>query len=214
MRELNQWDVTETINNMEFYEVINRRRSIRQFQDKPIQQDALESILDAGLKAPSSNHQRQWELVTLTDKSIIKELAKIIKPYPCRIIEPKTPQQEMFKIAFPKQRTMVEEAACVILPFFKLKYDLKSATNDYGLMDFGAAWALIENILLAATAEGLGSVVHIPVKKEPDQIKEFIKSPAGYYLPALVCMGYSITNPEIPAQIKATVENKVHWNKW
>ena len=155
---------------MEFYEVIEKRHSIREFQDKPIQRDVLERILNAGLKAPSSNHQRQWELLTITDKDTIKAVAKIVKPYYCRISEPKTPQQEMFKIAYPLQRKMIEESACVILPYFKCKYDLKSETNNYGLMDFAAAWALVENLLLAATAEGLGSVVHFPVKKEPEQI--------------------------------------------
>ena len=44
---------------MEFYQVINNRRSIRQFEDKEIQREVLERILDAGLKAPSSNHQRR-----------------------------------------------------------------------------------------------------------------------------------------------------------
>ena len=199
---------------MEFYEVIEKRRSIRQFEDKAIPLDVLERILTAGLKAPSSNHQRQWELLTLTDKAIIMALAQIIKPYPCRIAQPKTPQQEMFKIAYPRQRTMVEEAACVILPYFRMKYDLKSAANDYGLMDYGAAWALVENILLAATAEGLGSVVHIPVKKEPEQIKTLMNIPDGYYLPTLIMLGYSVKDALIPAQVKATVENRVHWNKW
>ena len=199
---------------MEFYEVIEKRRSIRQFEDKAIPTDMLERILAAGLQAPSSNHQRQWQLVTLTDKAVIRELAKFIKPYPCRITEPKTPQQEMFKIAYPRQRTMVEEAACVILPYFKCKYDMKSTTNDYGLMDYGAAWALVENILLAATAEGLGSVVHIPVKKEPEQIKAFMNIPDGYILPTLIMLGYSSKDALIPTQGKATVENRVHWNKW
>ncbi len=199
---------------MEFYEVINKRRSIRQFEDRAIPQEALERILDAGLKAPSSNHQRRWELVTLTDKSTILELAKFIRPYPCRIQEPKTPQQEMFKIAYPRQRSMVEESACVILPYFKQKYAFDNAKNDYGLMDYGAAWALVENLLLAATAEGLGSVVHIPVKKEPEQIKEFMEIPDGYYLPALVILGYPSKDALLPSQVKATVANKVHWNKW
>ena len=94
---------------MEFYKVINKRRSIRQFEDREIPRDVLERILDAGLKAPSSNHQRRWELVTLTEKPMIMELAKFIKPYPCRIQEPKSPQQEMFKIAYPRQRTMIQE---------------------------------------------------------------------------------------------------------
>ncbi len=199
---------------MEFYEVIDKRRSIRQFEDREIPREVLERILNAGLKAPSSNHQRRWELVTLTDKAMILELAKLIRPYLCRIQEPKTPQQEMFKIAYPRQRSMIEESACVILPYFKQKYAFDNPKNDYGLMDYGAAWALVENMLLAATAEGLGSVVHIPVKKEPEQIKEFLKVPDGYYLPTLVVLGYPARDALLPAQVKATVENKVRWNKW
>ena len=199
---------------MEFYEVINTRRSIRQFEDKEIPKEMLERILGAGLKAPSSNHQRRWELVTLTDKTIIHDLAQIVRPYPCRITEPKTPQQEMFKIAYPRQRSMIEECACVVLPFFKQKYPMTEDKNGYGLMDYGATWALVENMLLAATAEGLGSVVHIPVKKEPEQIKVFLKIPDGWYLPTLVILGYAGPNAEVPSQVKATVENKVHWNKW
>ena len=65
-------------------------------------------------------------------------------------------------------------------------------------MDYGAAWALVENMLLAATAEGLGSVVHIPVKKEPEQIKEFLKVPDGWGLPALVVLGYAVKDPLLP----------------
>lgn len=199
---------------MEFYEVIEKRRTVRQFQDKQIPRETLVRILNAGLKAPSSNHQRQWELVTVTDKSVIGELAKIVKPYYCNIKEPKTPQQEMFKIAYPRQRTMIEESACAILPYFKCKYDLKSTTNDYGLMDYGAAWALVENILLAATNENVASAVHIPVKKEPQQIKEFMKIPDGYLMPAMIVLGYAAENAETPRQVPASVENKVRWNKW
>lgn len=199
---------------MEFYEVINKRRSIRQFEDREISRETLERILDAELKAPSSNHQRRWELLTLTKKDTIRELAKFIRPYPCRIQEPKTPQQEMFKIAYPRQRSIVEESACVILPYFKQKYSFDNQKNEYGLMDYGASWALVENMLLAATAEGLGSVVHIPVKKESQQIREFMKVPDGYYLPALVILGYASKDALLPSQVEATVEKKVHWNKW
>jgi nitroreductase len=76
---------------MEFYEVIKNRRSIREFEDKAIPQEVLERILDAGLKAPSSNHQRSWELIVYTDKDKIKELAQFVKPYYCNIQEPKSP---------------------------------------------------------------------------------------------------------------------------
>ena len=150
----------------------------------------------------------------LTDKTMIQSLAKLISPYYCNIKEPKTPQQEMFKIAYPLQRSMIEESACVILPYFKQKYAFDCPTNNYGLMDYGAAWTLVENILLAATAEGLGSVVHIPVKKEPQKIKEFLQVPDGYYLPTLIMLGYAKKDAKVPTQVIATVENKVHWNQW
>ena len=199
---------------MEFYEVIDKRRSIREFQDKSIAKEVLERILGAGQKAPSSNHQRQWQLLTVTDKEIIKQIAKIVKPYPCRITDPKTPQQEMFKIAYPRQRSMIEESACVILPYFKCKYDLKSEKNNYGLMDFAAAWALVENLLLAATAEGLGSVVHFPVKKEPEQIKGLFGVPDGWMLASLVVLGYAKENALVPRQVETSIEKNVKWNKW
>lgn len=120
----------------------------------------------------------------------------------------------MFKIAYPRQRSMIEESACVILPYFRQKYAFDCPTNNYGLMDYGAAWTLVENILLAATAEELGSVVHIPVKKEPEKIREFMNVPDGYYLPTLIMLGYPKENAQVPAQVPASVDNKVRWNSW
>lgn len=38
---------------------------------------------------------------------------------------------------------MIGEAVCVAPPYFKCRYGLKSTTNDYGLMDYGAVWALV-----------------------------------------------------------------------
>ena len=183
---------------MEFYEVINKRRSIRQFEDREIPREVLERILDAGLKAPSSNHQRRWELLTLTDKAVIWDLAKFIRPYPCRITEPKSPQQEMFKIAYPRQRSMVEEAACVILPYFKQKYTFDNDKNGYGLMDYGAAWALIENMLLAATAEGLGANQRIY-----EDSRRLLSSRHGYS--GLSCQGrtYTVTGQSHSAKQSA-----------
>ena len=50
--------------------------------------------------------------------------------------------------------------------------------------------------------------------KNPQQIKEFLKVPDGWGLPALVVLGYAVKDPLLPTQVKATVENKVRWNKW
>lgn len=84
----------------------------------------------------------------------------------------------MFKIAYSRQRSLVEEATCIILPCLKQEYSLDHDKNGYGLMDYGAKWALVETMLLAA-AEGAGSVIPIPVKKESEQIRVVLKIPDG-----------------------------------
>ena len=46
---------------MELYEAIEKRRTIRDFEDKPVDMEVIKKILSAGLKAPTNNHLRQWE---------------------------------------------------------------------------------------------------------------------------------------------------------
>ncbi|MDI9590667.1 MAG: nitroreductase family protein [Acidobacteriota bacterium] len=199
---------------MEFYETVHRRRSIRQFEERPIPREAIERIVEAGLAAPSSNHQRRWQLVVLSERAGILELSKHIRNVPCRFKEPRTPQQEMMKIAYPRQRSMVAEAACVIAPTFHCKYPISEEGGGWGLNDYGAAWALVENMLLAATAEGLGSVVHIPTKREPVEIRELLGIPEPWYLPALVVLGWSAPDAETPRQVEVSVEKNVRWQTW
>ncbi|MCM1320519.1 MAG: hypothetical protein NC041_00030 [Bacteroides sp.] len=81
-------------------------------------------------------------------------------------------------------------------------------------MDYGAAWALVENMLLAATAEGLDSVVHIPAKKEPQLINEYVKPKADYLLPAMVMLGCAAPDALTPQQVEAGAAKKAHWNEW
>ncbi len=199
---------------MSFYEVIDKRRTIRQFDQEEIPKEVLERILNAGLKAPSAGNQREWELITITDKDIILDLAKFVLPYPCNIKEPKTPQQEMLKIAYPRQRSMIEESNCVILVLYQKKHEFSDSPNNFGLQEYGSAWALIENILLAATYEGLGTGIHVPVNKEYQQIKDFMKIPYNYYLPAMILLGYAPEDVLLPKREPPDTKNKVHWNQW
>ena len=199
---------------MSFYEVINKRRTIRQFDQEEIPKEAIERILDAGLKAPSGGGKKDCELLTITEKDIILDLAKFIPSNPCNIKSPKIQKNEVLKIGFPLQRSMIEESTCVILVLYKQKHEFSNSPNNFGLQDYASAWVLIENILLAATYEGLGTGIHVPVQKEPEQIKEFMKIPYNYYLPAIILLGYKAENALLPKLPEANVNNRVHWNHW
>ena len=109
---------------------------------------------------------------------------------------------------------MIEESTCVILVLYKQKHEFSDSPNNFGLQDYASAWVLIENILLSATYEGLGTGIHVPVQKEPKQIKDYMKIPNNYYIPAMILLGYAAENAVLPNRIEANVNNRVHWNQW
>ena len=50
---------------MEFNEVINQRKTSREWTDKEVDFEAIKRILEAGMKAPSWDHYRNWQFIVL-----------------------------------------------------------------------------------------------------------------------------------------------------
>lgn len=58
-------------------EVIKKRRSIRKYQDKPIEEEKLKEILRAAMFAPSAMHRRPWQFWVVKDKSLKEKLSLV-----------------------------------------------------------------------------------------------------------------------------------------
>ena len=52
-------------------QVIDSRRSIRKFQDKPLARQDIREILQAGIKAPSAKNRQPWRYVVVQGLSLI-----------------------------------------------------------------------------------------------------------------------------------------------
>lgn len=59
-----------------FYEILKRRRSIRKFQDREIEEDQIELLLKAALLSPSSRGIRPWEFIMIDDAKTLETLAE------------------------------------------------------------------------------------------------------------------------------------------
>ena len=62
---------------MEAIEAIKIRRSIRQFQNKPIPRNILESLVDAGRYAATARDIQPWEFVVITERETLKKIAAL-----------------------------------------------------------------------------------------------------------------------------------------
>jgi nitroreductase len=62
---------------METWDAITSRRNLRQFADRPLSDDDLDRILEAGRRAPSSRNWQPWDFIVVTDRAQLAELAEV-----------------------------------------------------------------------------------------------------------------------------------------
>lgn len=59
-----------------FLSLIEKRRSIRKFQGKPVEPEKIGQLVEAALRSPSSRGLNPWEFVVVTDKECIEKLSR------------------------------------------------------------------------------------------------------------------------------------------
>ena len=207
---------------MDVYEAIRARRTIRDFEDRQVGMGTIERIIDAGLKAPTNNHLRQWEFVIVNGKEERANLLRVENMTSRDECEQMLDgfgmtdevQRNMYREAMPRQFSMLYNAGCLILPFFKIREPSLQPSSLSSLNDFASIWCCIENMLLAAASEGLLGVTRIPMAEESEHIKTAVGHPENYVMPCYIALGYPAKNASVPAQKSICAKDKIHINIW
>lgn len=204
----------------EFYEVVSKRRTVREFQSRPVEDEKLLRVLDAGLKAPSHNHLREWEFLLVKDfeqrKRVVGLGAKAEDVTNLERLERATEgmadelQREMYLKALPVQKRMLMSSPELLVVCFRIGKPLKDCKRLYDLNSVASVWACIENILLATAAEDLYGVTYVPF--ETSSLKRVLGVPDDYEVAALIPFGYA--KDYFVQQKPITLKEKVHYDKW
>lgn len=64
---------------MEFYDVVNARRSQRSYENKPVPRDILEKLVKTGCAAPTGVNKQAWKFVVVDDAEIKLQVAQSTK---------------------------------------------------------------------------------------------------------------------------------------
>jgi nitroreductase len=62
---------------MDVWTAIRTKRMVREFQDRPLDPEHLERIVDAGRHAGSSKNQQRWDFIVVEDRAILNRLGKV-----------------------------------------------------------------------------------------------------------------------------------------
>ncbi len=59
-----------------FLSLVQKRRSIRQYLEKPVEKEKIELLIEAALRSPSSRGFNPWEFIVVTDRGLLEKLSK------------------------------------------------------------------------------------------------------------------------------------------
>lgn len=208
----------EKSKNMEFDEVIDKRKTSREWSDKEVAFEMIEKIIAAGMKAPSWDHYRNWQFIILRTKEE-KENAfgyakSIVKRFDISKYENRKLNlaQEMYAYAMPRQYTMLVDCPYIIVPLFKcnkLNGEWVSKLNP-----LTTAWCVAENMMLATINEGLGYSLRIPLNKEHDVVLQKLEVPKGWMTPCFIGIGYPKEDELVLKQYDSDPKGHLHLGKW
>lgn len=62
---------------MDFFETINKRKSVRDYSEKKVEKELIEKIIDAGHLATTARNEQPWEFIVTYNKEILKKICNM-----------------------------------------------------------------------------------------------------------------------------------------
>ncbi|MCJ7594480.1 MAG: nitroreductase [Desulfobacterales bacterium] len=197
---------------MDVIEAIGERKSVRAFKPDPVSLDMLKEIVEQALRAPSWANTQPWEFAIVTGK-LLKEIQEgflergdqapcpdvarpyeFPEPYISRVqaLRPKDlkmSEEEYMKFRQIQNRRNYGAPAVIYLLVDRSFFYQTKGINVWSLYDCGA---VVQNIMLLAAHNGLGTIAQAQAVVYPDIIRKVV----GIHASKLIALGIAIGHPD------------------
>jgi len=196
---------------MEVITAINDRRSIRKYGATPILHDIIEKIIHAGIQAPSAKNRQPWRFIVVEGNAKIDMLNAMNKGLERETHNQKLPESAQYIGGAKHTITIMEQAPVTIFIINPLN-SMSNFPKDwemrfYEIANVQSVGACIQNMLLAASDLGFGSLWNCDIYFAYDEISEWLNT--NEQIVAAVSFGISAENPN--ARPRNNVDDLVEW---
>ena len=164
----------------EFNAFLARQRAVRKFTGQPVEDSLIAKVLAAATRAPSARNIQPWRFIVIRDAGTKQQLGAIFDELGGQLYGANAPDRTPWK------DVPVLIAVCSEQPF---------GSGDSAAAALGASiYPAVQNLLLAAQALGLGTVLTTRWKSREAEIRPVLGLPESVSVHAIVPMGW----PERP----------------
>ena len=167
-------------------DLLLKRRSIRRYQPKAVEAQALQKVLQAALLAPSSRGRNPWEFVVIEDKNTLKALGQCRHP------------QQAFLPDTPAAIVVLGDTTCSDVWVEDCSIAMTLMQLEAQALGLGSCWVQIRNRMAQGEAQS-----------SSDFVKALLRVPEQYAVLAILALGYPAE--ENPARTIAELpDTKIH----
>jgi nitroreductase len=190
---------------MEVGEAIRKRRAVRTYTDRPVDDEVLDGLLRLALRAPTGGGQQAWGIIVVREPERRRAIADLVIAGGARYFGIMRPQRDAsdeehaeWARGYAEQVMSTYRVAPVWILGLLVPRGYPPEMEEGGHLDdlISLAFAF-ENLMLAARAEGLGTVPTTAFQRwEKDRLREIVGLPPEID-PAIVSpLGYPEAWPE------------------
>jgi len=168
------------------YRVIRERRDMRHFRPDPVDPTLLRRLLEAALCAPSVGFMQPWRFIRVTDRSLRERIHALVEAERRRTAEVLGERQEEFERL--KVEGILECGELLVAALADRREEHVFGRRPLPEMDLASVACAIQNLWLAARAEGLG--LGWVSFFDAVELAELLGIPPGGKPVAVLCLGH------------------------
>lgn len=192
-----------------FFDVALAQRAVREFSDRPVGDDIVEACLQAATHAPSAENRQPWVFVVVRDAALRGALAELTRrawldgarDHSIGRLLPERLLDEVDRGA----QGGIETAPVIVVA---------CGDSALGLEQTLAAsvFPAVQNLLLAAGAQGLGSAMTTLATRYADELRLLLELPPTARPMAVVPIGWPARPPGPPRRLP--LAERVHRDRY
>ena len=184
----------------EFYDEVRRRRTVREFSDRPVPRDVVEDCLRAAGTAPSGANMQPWHFVVVSDAATKRTIRVEAEKEEHDFYHHKAPQEWLDALAplgTNEHKPFLEDAPYLIVVFAETFGELpdgRRVKHYYAQESVGIATGIL---ITAIHHAGLASLTHTP--SPMGFLNEILGRPSRERPFLILVVGYPAKRATVPA---------------
>ena len=194
------------------FEAMHTQRSIRRFTTDPVSDEAITTIMEATIRAPNGGNLQAWNFLVIRDTETKRRLGEWYLDgwtslYPQA--DPSTLPQ-----AVRSGPALGHNMADIPVLILVCVDHSKEMPRPLTLISGSSIFPAVQNLMLAARALGLGTVLTTLHRSHEEEVKELLGIPESVETAALIPLGYPAEGEHFGGSRRQPVEEVTFYDRW